>query len=46
MVDLQKSVFNFISNLLTKDSIREAFGDKPDFMELLVRKLKSMPKKH
>jgi hypothetical protein len=41
---MQKSVYNLISNLLTKESIREKIGDDAELIELLVGKLQLLPK--
>jgi hypothetical protein len=43
-IDMQKSVYNLISNLLTKESIREKIGDDAELIELLVGKLQLLPK--
>jgi hypothetical protein len=39
-IDMQKSVYNLISNLLTKESIREKIGDDAE----LIGKLQLLPK--
>lgn len=43
-IDLQKSSYNFISNLLTKESIREKVSTNDELLQLLVEKTKALPK--
>lgn len=41
---MQKSCYNFISNLLTKESIRDTIGQNMELLSLLSDRLKAIPK--